>query len=190
MQYHQVATIFCRPDKRSAIKRLVTHQSLMPGIFRHFLYVFYSPGHHPRDHRNRRRNPVETPSHRRHPETAEIKKPADIICWRVILGYRLHQYSVTHDVCNWLQSVASHCISSASIFKRCVALRQASQDVFSVAAKYLNQNWRIVTSSSCFIERYYWPNIGIIKLLSFSSEFPFYALRSPATTIYPSLAML
>ncbi|MGK7487611.1 hypothetical protein ACSREC_26055, partial [Salmonella enterica] len=28
----------------------------------------------PRDHRNRRINPVETPSHRRHPETAEIKK--------------------------------------------------------------------------------------------------------------------
>lgn len=174
MQYHPVAIIFCRPDKRSAIKLRVTHQSLMPGIFRHFLYDFYSPGHHLRDHRNSRNK----------------KKPAGIICWRVILGYRLHQYSVTHDVCNWLQSVASHCISSASIFKRCGALRQASQDVFSVAAKYLNQNWCIVTSSSCFIERYYWPNIGIIKLLSFSSEFPFYALRSPATTIYPSLAML
>lgn len=175
MQYHPVAIIFCRPDKRSAIKLRVTHQSLMPGIFRHFLYDFYSPGHHLRDHRNSRN-----------------KKSQQVLsaCWRVILGYRLHQYSVTHDVCNWLQSVASHCISSASIFKRCGALRQASQDVFSVAAKYLNQNWCIVTSSSCFIERYYWPNIGIIKLLSFSSEFPFYALRSPATTIYPSLAML
>ncbi|WP_205904136.1 hypothetical protein, partial [Salmonella enterica] len=74
MQYHPVAIIFCRPDKRSAIKLRVTHQSLMPGIFRHFLYDFYSPGHHLRDHRNRRINPVETPSHHRHPETAEIKK--------------------------------------------------------------------------------------------------------------------
>lgn len=54
MQYHPVAIIFCRPDKRSAIKLRVTHQSLMPGIFRHFLYDFYSPGHHLRDHRNSR----------------------------------------------------------------------------------------------------------------------------------------
>lgn len=43
MQYHQVATISCRPDKRSAIKLRVTHQSLMPGIFRHFYTIFTRP---------------------------------------------------------------------------------------------------------------------------------------------------
>ncbi|MDI5823410.1 LysE family transporter, partial [Salmonella enterica subsp. enterica serovar Kentucky] len=44
----------------------------------------------------------------------------------MILGYRLHQYSVTHDVCNWLQSVASHCVLiSAGIFGGSALLMQS-----------------------------------------------------------------
>ena len=37
---------------------------------------------------------------------------------------------------------------------------------------------------------YYWPNIGIIKLLSFPQEFPFYVFWPSATTVHPLVAML